>query len=102
MRSFHLQRWVKINIDNREGQIRVVLCYSVPGHHRISSLRTFQTPSLFRFVPIPKSDSSKCASQSGGFGTRPVRSSSGVKISIQGEETWMPNARLNGPPSTPA
>jgi hypothetical protein len=31
MRSFHLQRWVKINIDNREGQIRVVLCYSVPG-----------------------------------------------------------------------
>jgi len=78
-----------------------MLTDSVPGHHVFNHLQTFQTPSLFRFVPIPKSDSSKCASRNGGFGTRPVRSSNGIKISIQGEETWMPNARPNGPLFTP-
>jgi VWFA-related protein len=57
MRSFHLQRWVKINIDNREGQIRVVLCYSVHGRKAMQRLAEETGGAFFQVTgdqPIEK------------------------------------------------
>jgi hypothetical protein len=47
----------------------------VVGHHLFNNLQAFQTLSLFHFVPISKSDSSKCAQQDGPSNAHPVRNS---------------------------